>query len=247
MQKRILIPWSGGVDSTVLVLHAVRDGHLVYYAHLKCDQPKNAYQVEAERLPALRQAIVEKVQARKAKREEPGIVQEPIRRYSEAELNFSSTKMPYKQMPAWFIHLMTMIGKDDYDEVQLGYLLNDDAARATTDLAKAWHYLAKAIYGFDFKVPALTFPVLHHRKHELIAELKHWEIMDLVWWCELPQIYNEGPLPCEYCPSCVRHRRAIEDKRLNEQFAAKFVDLAVNYDRTTPENPIEETAKETEV
>lgn len=234
------------MDSTVLVLHAVRDGHRVCYTHLKCDQPKNAYQVEAERLPALKRAIVEKVQARKERRGEPPLTETPFHRHSKAELNFSSTKMPYKQMPAWFMHLITMIGDHEYDEVQMGYVLNDDAAKSVSDLAQAWHYLAKAIYGLDFKVPPLTFPILHHRKHELIAELEFWELIDLIWWCELPQFWDDGPRPCEYCPSCVKHRRSVEDKQLNREFNNRCTNLMVNYDHTTKSEP-EEPVKETEV
>lgn len=248
-EKRILIPWSTGVDSTVLVLHGVRDGYRVCYVHLKCDQPRNAYQVESERLPALKRAIIEKVQSRKDSRGESSPVLKPFERFSHATVSLSSTPMPYKQLPAWFMHLMSMIGKEEYEEVQMGYLLNDDAAPACADLAQAWYHLAKAIYGLNFKVPPLTFPLLRHRKHELIDELEHWGILDLVWWCELPQFYDDGRRPCEHCPSCIRHRRALEDKLLLSEFNRKFTDLAVNYDRTSPNAPstlLEENTKEIE-
>lgn len=225
MKKRILIPWSGGVDSTVLMYEAIKAGHRVSHVHLEAGQPEAAHLVEARRLGPLKSELMRIIGV------EMGTTpyHYPAQVSCAAFVKMGNTNMPYKQLPSWFIMLMSMLADRNgvalYDEVHLGYVLNDDAAPAFNSLTKAWHYLAKAIYSDTFTPPVLMAPAISTRKSHLIARLETLMLLPYVWYCELPQPGVTDPEPCGYCPSCVRHRRAVEDNHLDREYGSRFTNL----------------------
>ncbi len=238
MKKRILIPWSGGVDSTGLIIEAMKSGHIPYYVHLDCNQPEAARRTERIRLDDLRLALIEAVE-----RKHGGSIKlyKPRQLHSTAKINFSETDMPLKQLPAWFMHLVSMVadkrGEPEFEEVQMGYVMGDDAAGALSHLAEAFRHLCIAVHGLNFEPPKLTFPLITTRKSQIIGFLKSYDLQDKIWYCELPQLYDSGPIPCERWPSCVKHRRAVEDIRLDREYNEQAYTLWQNNDHRTPETP----------
>ncbi|MND88191.1 7-cyano-7-deazaguanine synthase [compost metagenome] len=237
--KRILIPWSGGADSTLLVAEAMRRQERIWYCSFEAGQPHT--QIEAEELARVR--LEDKLKRRFA--ESP----ELHRHRSKLVLDTSGTNMPMKQLPAWIMHLITMVadngGNYYFDEIHLGYLLNDDAAYTAGPLQQAWHYLCLAIYGLDREPPKLKFPLLRLRKGQVLQELTSLGVLDLVSVCELPQLYDEGWRQCGECPSCRKHNNAITelDALNNIRWCGH---LLVNYDHRT-KNEVQETLDNTYV
>jgi len=247
MQKRILIPWSGGVDSTMLMYDAIRSGAQVSHVHLEAGQPEGAVAVEANRLGVLKRELMQAVI--KTLGDKPYHYPTPVA--CMATMNLASTDMPFKQMPCWFMMLLSMIGNLDckplYDEVHLGYVLNDDASASFTDLSLAWHHLAKAIYGINFVPPLLKAPLLQTRKCHLIKDLDDLKLLPFIWYCELPQMVNGVPTECGLCPSCIRHMRSLEDLSLDREFRSNLVFLMAGSRITSQQlTTIEERVSEDE-
>lgn len=248
MRKRILIPWSGGMDSTLLVYEAVKAGHKVATVHLNGGQPEKAFKAERGALQKLRTIVHERAVKAAHPDADP---MHPVEISSRLEINAGATQMPTKQMPVWFMHCMSMIGansdKANFDEVQLGYVLNDDAAASTPFLAEAWTALAKAIYGFDFEVPKLTFPLIRMRKLEVMKHLAQAHLLEHTWHCELPQLYSDGWRHCGKCISCERIRATKENEKFMEEYNRNFRDLYSYYDHTSEEVKTETEAEELQI
>lgn len=229
-KKCVLIPWTGGLDSTALMVMGMKAGHRIYYVHLDGGQPETQQKAEKEACRNISNKFYElfKDQVK------PHMVR------TRLTIDPRHTGMPTTQMPAWFMHLLTLLAPRHldrpYDEIQMGYVLGDDAAYACTHLAIAFEHMAKAIYGLDYQPPKLTFPLMGYRKGTLIEYLREHKLENMISYCELPQLYDDGWRPCTVCVSCRRHHRALEDLREHNE-AKNLVHLMIRYDhRTKPED-----------
>jgi 7-cyano-7-deazaguanine synthase in queuosine biosynthesis len=215
-----------------MLLKAMQKKYEVTYTHLEGGQP--ATQVKAEK------EAIEKIMRTMHKR----FPDQPAPRFirSMLKVDASQTMMPVKQLPAWFMHLVSMVSNtstDEYfDEVHLGYVLNDDAAYACVPLAAAFEHLCKAIYGLEFNPPRLVFPVLRFRKGALLELIEQYKLEDVISYCELPQLYDEGWRPCGLCAACYRHLRIRADWK-NANDARYLGHRMINYDQRTKQQPAE--------
>lgn len=225
-KKKILIPWSGGADSTALISMAIDFGHTAVCASFTCGQPHTQIKAEEEARQRLFPLLEE------LKRDGAMLYYA----YSYLEVDTCRTKSPAKQLPAWFFHLACMMEVDDdkriYDEIHLGYVLNDDAAYTVTHLSMAWNHLCRAMYGIDIDPPKLKFPLLQYRKGTVLQYLQKKGLLEHVHFCELPQLYDDGWRPCDQCPSCDRHNGAIANLQMHNK-ARYLGDLLVDYDHTS--------------
>jgi 7-cyano-7-deazaguanine synthase in queuosine biosynthesis len=228
--KRILIPWSGGADSTLLIAEALRAKDRIWYCTFEAGQPNTQIMAEA----VAREKLEERLKRRFAEAPEMHLHR------SKLVLDTSGTNLPMKQLPAWFMHLITMVadksGQFYFDEIHLGYLLNDDAAYSLSNLKLAWHHMCLAVYGIDRDPPKLMFPLLRYRKGQVLAELTQLGLIDLISICELPQLYDDGWRQCNECPSCHKHNtaKAVDDLHNGMRWRG---DLLVDYDHRTKPNP----------
>lgn len=225
-EKRVLILWSGGVDSTVLVDMALEKKHKVYWASLECGQPHTQIRAETAARTKLEKRFLELYPE--------ASVMERVR--SLLEVDTSKTKMPVKQLSGWLFHLVSMTTADEhgyrYDEVHVGYLLNDDAAASAVHLAKAFEYACRAINGDDFDPPKMRFPLLRYRKGTLIKHLRQKGLLQHVHVCELPSLHDDGWHQCNQCPACHRHNNAEAEVKMYED-ARYLGNLLCDWDKTT--------------
>lgn len=231
-KKCVLIPWTGGLDSTALMVMAMKAEHRIYYVHMEGGQPETQQKAEKEACHWISNKFHELF---------PGQVQPKLVR-TRLKIDPSNTGMPMTQMPAWFMHLIALLAPRHldrpYDEIQMGYVLGDDAAYACTHLALAFEHLAKAIYGLDYNPPKLTFPVMAYRKGTLLRIMEDYKLEELISYCELPQLYDEGWRPCGECVSCRRHMQVKEDLRVHQD-AKCLGHLLSRYDHRTAQQPAE--------
>lgn len=204
MSKNILIPWSGGMDSTYLITHSLKHGYRTNYTTFNAGQAKHTIHAENRAIQKLKKAIHEKYPNQKL-----------INRISDLEVNFAKTKSPFKQLPAWIFNLLGMVGENGpkYDEFWLGYVPGDDAAYTVGYLEQAWEPLVKAIYGPTSDIPKLMFPIITTRKSEIYDRLEEEGLLEMVWYCELAQysVSEDVYHVCGVCPSCFRHQQTQRD------------------------------------
>ena len=212
MSKNILIPWSGGMDSTYLMLESLKNNHTTYYTTLDGGQAWLTGYAERKAVQALRRQLVELFPERTI-----------IRVHSELEVNFSQTSCPFKQLPAWLFHVLGLLGKYKFDEIWLGYVMGDDAAYTLGYLEQAWEPLVKALYGPYYVIPKLMMPIAITRKTTIYSVLTEHGLLENTWHCELAQPTEvEGEYaPCGLCPSCLRHTHTLAEINNNGAYQNK--------------------------
>lgn len=199
--KIILILWSGGLDSTYLVYSALKEGHQVraYYCDLQNNSEKTKVELEAiEKLRALFDQ------------------QFPNQLSFDVVATVSITGcgmrlMAFHQLCVWIPAIWWALDTQ-IDEVQLGYVCNDDAISYLPEIVSLYSGIAPFINGFNEQLPPLTFPLIKYKK----TWLKEWlpcEYFKLTVWCESPS--GEGT-PCGNCSPCRRRKN-----ELNENFRPK--------------------------
>jgi 7-cyano-7-deazaguanine synthase in queuosine biosynthesis len=231
-KKCVLIPWTGGLDSTALMVMAMKAEHRVYYVHMDGGQPETQQRAEKGACREITNRFFDLF---------PGRIQPKLVR-TRLKIDPRETGMPMTQLPAWFMHLIALLAPRHldrpYDEIQMGYVLGDDAAYACTHMAIAFEHLAKAIYGLDYNPPKLTFPIMGYRKGALLQLMEEHKLENLLSYCELPQLYDEGWRPCTVCVSCRRHERVKEDAKIYQD-AKHLGHLLCRYDHRTKQQPAE--------
>lgn len=237
--KRVLVPWSGGADSTVVILAALEAKHRVWYASFDCKQPHTQQKAEAQAretmIPLIKKRYGEDANFYPAE--------------SRLEIDIRYTDSPATQMPAWFMHALCMVANKNreyiFDEVHMGYVLGDDSAMSMPHLKIAFEHMCRALYNIDRDPPKLMFPMCRMRKGGILESLKAFGLHQHVWVCELPQLYDDGWRACGQCVSCHKHAGAEADMSVHRLWA---YNLLHNYDHRTPtedKGPTNEASEQT--
>jgi len=203
-EKRILVLASGGYDSLYLMKKNVELGHCVIPLYIDCT-------INDDQKKCERKALGLQVnQLRKI-----GLIDN----YQTMEFEWQALRRGLSMPPmftcAGFLYSQQ---KEKIDEVQLGYVLGDQATSYIKDIRRLWSSL-HAFVEFDeyshcsnsFKRPKLVFPLLKVTKEETTQLDDGY----YAWACEQPValMKGEGPSdwpfdfrPCGRCPSCRRMR-----------------------------------------
>ncbi len=199
MRKTVLIPWSGGMDSTYLIQHYGEQGYEVYagYIELENNEIKTAMELRAiEKMEPLLKAKYDFVYLGK-------IFKVDINAVDQNRLSLS-------QPLVW----LTALAYNTYwyDEVALGYVLSDQGISWLNDFQDIWQAFSKLSPSPE-KWPKLSFPLIKKHKSDMWLEM-HKDIRELCVWCEEP-IDDEiiGWKPCGECAPCKRRILEQFDKR----------------------------------
>ena len=186
----ILIPWSGGLDSTFLVWKSLKEGHnvtIVYFTILNNDSKTIVEKTLREKLLTL------------FTNEFPGKITDSILDY-EVKMYGSNGHHTLIQPPIWVLGLYGSVEKD-IDRIYMSYILNDDCV--------SWLKEVKTLYRayqpfLNIKLPPLEFPLIKMNKEMIWYELPS-KYRSLVTSCEAPQIKidNDETLEYELCGECV--------------------------------------------
>lgn len=202
--KRLLILWSGGLDSTLMLLEAAK-------------------LLKAGELESVRGLSVEHFGFWESAPE--GFKRRQLQRHFKAQLkgvDFAQVKISHVkgtcisggglQQPA--IQLVSACSAaSDGDVICMGVLRYADF----------WHYnehfadMARGIIGMAQKDVQWMFPLEWVIKAEVIRELRKYRgAISRCWWCESPKL-KKKPKPhsraCGKCPSCFKHRQAMTQLR----------------------------------
>lgn len=198
INKKVGVLYTSGLDSTYLVYKNLKEGNLVspFYVEFK----NNSDKTKAEKYNTSKQHELLK--------DEFGDFLCPLRDILALHIHEYNYTTALVQAPVW-IYAAQFIQSYDLDEIQIAYVMNDDAISYLDDLQtlyKAYHALS---HGEKEQIP-LAFPLVKTSKKQILDGLpvkyrKH------LWSCELPQSVGteEEPryVPCNgECHPCRRYR-----------------------------------------
>lgn len=225
-KKPPLIVFSGGLDSTQMLVHALNEGN-VYTCYFEGGQSENKIMAEL----AARKKIMEEVQKRTQHRIISDTIVKMPRHFDPTTIveTFASgiqkSKLHYIESRSWtqpfqWLFSLTRIADGKYhDHVQMGYVATDGITMHLHDIVTAWN----AIQNFSSKMPvALKFPMIHWTKRHILRDIPQ-ALLDMVWVCELPLdewtdkevVYK----PCTECASCLDHQMHLWSSNFHQRGA----------------------------
>jgi 7-cyano-7-deazaguanine synthase in queuosine biosynthesis len=208
----ILIPFSAGLDSTMLLHQAIQKKENFETCYIQINNNKNKTLIENQQRKKIIKAFNEKFKT--YFNDNKGI-----------EIMVWKNKIvSLPQVPVWLCGLIYQV-ESNTSEVRIGYCMNDDAISYVSELKKAWRSYAPFCHE---KLPKLSFPLMKISKRESKRALPD-DIFQLTYFCEDPQLVKEVEeeyswSDCGCCGSC---KRAIYDETFysytrNQKGAAKF-------------------------
>jgi hypothetical protein len=179
MQKRYLVSWSGGLDSTYLIHKLLQEGHSVSAFYTALFNNLNKTERETKAIEEIRKIFEENPKFR-------------MLGTNKIEFAGSANCLLLKQVPAWICSVICF-ADSQYTTAAIGYIMNDDAISYLTEI--------KAIYdsyrGISDNLPELEFPLLKVKKREAWYGLPE-TIRTHITWCE-----EAGHKTCT-CHACSR-------------------------------------------
>ena len=169
MNKKVLILFSGGIDSTYLLHKNIIEQNDITLAYVNLDNNHVKTPIEKQQSAFI-------LNEYNRDRKDPICLIDTISVTISAFLNGQI----YLTQPIIWIFGMIYSGKlSDVDEIQVGYVMNDDAISYLDDIQN----LYKSFEPFVHKLPKLVFPLKKEKKSEFYKELPD-KIKDLVFSCE---------------------------------------------------------------
>jgi 7-cyano-7-deazaguanine synthase in queuosine biosynthesis len=197
----MLVCWSGGCDSTMMLLHLIQqmtDGctcahkwHEIRAITFKHPQ----LWAEAEQAHA-RQQITEQIKQRF-----PGVhLQQNVISMSYSEACIDGDIPNGLTQPQFWLIAQSYLHQDE--DLYIGYIRGDDALSRLHQIETAFY----ALQQIGGKTGKLLFPLNTSGwgKVEIINMLREWGVYDLCWYCSHPK----NGKPCGYCTSCLTHGAA---------------------------------------
>lgn len=187
MSKRVGVLFSGGLDSTYLVWKNLKDGNDVVPIYVEITNNKTKTILEKNRIELLCDEF------RKDFDGKIRYVEYPI----TIGVNANEDSLHFKQVPIW-IFAMVFLQSMSIDEIQIGYVMNDDAISYLDDIRNMYNSYQPIC---DTMKP-LEFPITKMKKWQIVSELPK-KYLDLVFSCENARIVgSEDAKIIEYEACC---------------------------------------------
>jgi len=173
---KILIPFSGGLDSTYLVYKTLNEGNipiLVYF-----DVKNNDLKTKIEKIH--RKEII-KAFNRPIEDLKTQLTIEVVGR-----LNESYTLV---QPPIWIMGIHS-VSASKYDKIQMAYVLGDCAVSYLKEIKSLYKAYTPFVRNKTNILKPLEFPLIKYAKDEIMNELPS-HISKLTWSCENPSLIFE--------------------------------------------------------
>lgn len=209
--KRVGVLFSGGLDSTYLVWKNLKEGNTVVPLYIEIQNNGDKPKLEKNRIEVLRTMFNEEFDNRV----------EDIRYSLSVEVISSSDGIHLQQVPIWLMGML--YGQGELDELQAGYVANDDAISYLSDIKKIYNSYRTMV---DDLVP-LTFPLMKCQKWYIINELP-MNYRNLTVTCEGPRIVgdeNDEILDYEPCGNCVACKKILNYDNFGGGLSDKYKKL----------------------
>jgi len=188
--KRPLVLWSGGTDSTCLVIELLTQGDIdIMYVDLKNNENQQRHEKTAIR--KLRCII-----------NDANLKGKIVNEHSFGYNTISVTKTMYVQPALWITAVAYIANINTHCGVNIAFIKYDAAWHYKTEIHAVYDAMNNLVCDGD-TVP-LVFPYEWKTKVDLINDLKDFiyyeQIMNLIYYCESGKKGN-----CGECSSCKRH------------------------------------------
>jgi len=192
--KKVVVLFSGGLDSTYLVWDNLKKGNVVIPVYFTITNNGDKPQLERNRIKLLYKKFHETY---------GDLIKEP-ENVMGVEITNLGSGLHFHQVPVWILGLQ-FCQISYLNEIQIGYIMNDDVISYINDIKKIYNSYKGIL---DKQIP-LKFPLLKIKKELIFKELPK-KYRDLTVTCENPKIIgNENATilnyePCGNCPACVK-------------------------------------------
>lgn len=192
--KKPLLLWSGGLDSTWMLWQELQKGD-VDYVTINGGQCANKQVAETH----ARERALKWMHART----------KYCARSIDCNIQIRLADMPaltWSQPVPWLVGALSVVDYKRHSSLQIGYVMGDEVALIHGTLKKTWECLQQISKQGD-PVP-LEFPL------EMTSKLRILDAMpkglyDCIWYCELPAKHEDPRVlmrvPCERCAACITH------------------------------------------
>ncbi|MNQ21284.1 hypothetical protein D3C85_343960 [compost metagenome] len=204
--KRPLVLFSGGLDSTFNMLRHTLEGVSVDYVYIDGGQGKNKVNSEEATIDRILTALHEH-----ARRKEKSV----YHRFSThplSKVNFCNTPSAgWRQPIPWLVSALEVVDPEKHSVVEVSYVQGDEIISRIPELKAAWAAMW-AITKIGELVP-LEFPLKDISKQAILCQMPA-ELYHLTWVCELPIMQTFAwPKSCiEYGRSHNARCRACETR-----------------------------------
>lgn len=213
MNKKPLIVFSGGMDSTKMLQNALAVGD-VYTCYFEASQSPEKIHLEREARRKIMKILQEKMPNRIISDMvvKLGWVDSEVYLLPTAEdpSHTRSGHMPdvtWQQAHMWLRGLIYVTDSTIHSEVQMGNVMGDSINAHLDNMKQAWHYTQ--LFSKRESIP-LVFPLALQRKDTIINEL-YPEVVPHLWICELPRNDEKEKVfkPCGHCQACATMAKTI--------------------------------------
>lgn len=182
MIKKVAVLFSGGLDSTYLVWKNLKDGNEVQPIYIEINNNINKSILEKNRIKLLYNEFDSEFNCNDYSKRKI----HPINYAVIVGVNANENSLSFKQVPVW-IFGMTFLQSLDVDEIQIGYVMNDDAISYLDDIKNIYN----SYQPICDKMIKLVFPITKKKKWEMARELPK-KYLNLTVSCENPLINDKS-------------------------------------------------------
>ena len=217
-RKKIGVLFSGGLDSTYLVWDNLKRGDEVIPLYFEVENNGDKSKLEKNRVDNL---------YRKFHEEFPTLINPP-RYVISLEVTSINTNLHLVQVPIWILGLLFSQIKG-LDEIQIGYVMNDDAISFIDDIKRVYNSYKSLS---DSLIP-IKFPLTKFKKEMIINEL-HEKYCEMTITCEEPRIKGNSNAEildydaCGRCPACKRQIDTGIYRNFNESYKNTVIENSIN-------------------
>lgn len=196
----IYVLWSGGLDSTYLIQHVLKNPKNKVIAGY-VEIINNKYKTKSEKdaiqkmIPFFKEIYKDRFQF--------------LDTVLRTEVIFNSNWIGLVQMPIWMSTIMSTT-PSDVDQIAIGYVMNDCAISYLNDFSSLIKKYGKLSSYGQKQFPKVIFPLSKFDKdmisNDIVAELSQHVV-----WCENPHF--ETFKPCGRCIPCKRSPLYREEKQ----------------------------------
>lgn len=187
--KTVGILFSGGLDSTYLMWKNLKEGNSVRPIYITIGNNGNKVQLEKNRIELIRKEMVEEF------KHQTDSTIHTISYIIDILVNSNMPNIILKQPPIWMLGILSI---SNIDEIQVGYVANDDMISYIDDFKKLYNSYKFLMVD---KIP-IKFPLIKSHKIEMYRELPE-QYKNLIVTCENPKITNDTSEIIEFEPCCV--------------------------------------------
>lgn len=178
-QKKVAVLFSSGLDSTYLVWKNLKEGNKVLPFYIQINNNINKKLVEKQNVVLLFEKF----------RKEFGNQIEHPEMILDLMVYRAWNGLKFQQVPIWLFAL-NYVRDSDVDEIQIGYVSNDDAISYTDEIVKTYENQRWFFNNEKIKT-RLTFPLVKEKKEQMLKELRETEYVKFIFSCENPTIVDE--------------------------------------------------------